>query len=82
MPIFEILPFYFAYDSIKMPLGVIFSNPQKMSAKKACLRVNLRANSREFSFRGVYPGDAKLHLGYVLKTSDHACVQHLYSSGL
>ena len=30
---------------------------------------------------GVFPGEGKLCLGYVLKTSGHACVQHWYLSG-
>ena len=30
---------------------------------------------------GVFLGEGKLRLGYVLKASGHACVQHVYSSG-
>ena len=43
-------------NSIKGHLGVIFQTPPKCPPpkKKACLGVNLRTKSREFSFRGCF----------------------------
>ena len=60
-------------DSLKGHLGVSFQIPPNMSSEKACLRVNLGA---KFSSTGVLPGEGKSRLGYVLKTSGYACVQH------
>ena len=36
--------------------------------------------ARNSRLGGIFPGERKSRLGYVLKTSGHACVQHLYSS--
>ena len=58
-------------------LGVIFQTRSKTSSKKVCLEVKLGA---KFWFRGCFPGEGKSRLGYVLKTSGHACVQHQYSN--
>ena len=60
-------------DSIKGRLGVIFQN---MSSNEACLGGKFAENCAKFSFRGVFPGEGKSRLGYVLKTSGQACVQH------
>ena len=68
-------------DSIEGRLGVIFQTGPNMSSKKACLGANFGENRAKFSFRGVSPGEGKSRLGYVLKTSGYACVQHKYSSG-
>ena len=59
-------------DSIKGCLGVIFQTPPNMFSEKACLGVNFGGKS----IRGCFPEEGKSGLGYVLKTSGHACVQH------
>ena len=53
MPIFEKNG---PLDSIKEHLGVIFQTPPKMSSQNSCLG-------------GVFPGEGKSRLGYVLKIS-------------
>ena len=59
-----------------------FSNSTKMSSKHSLFRGKFESKIARYSRLGVvFPGERKSHLGYVLKTSGHACVQHLYSSG-
>ena len=62
---------------IKGYLEVIFQPNQTCPPKKACFGVNLGAKSRKIRVKEVFfPGEGKSLLGYVLKTSGHACVQH------
>ena len=72
MPIFEKKG---PLDSTKEHLGVIFLTPPNMSSKKTYLGVNLGAKSCEISLGGVFPGEGRSGLGYLLKTSGHACIQ-------
>ena len=66
-------------DSIKERLGVIFLTPPNMFSIKSLFRSKFGGKIERNSRLGcVFPGDGKLHLhvGYVLKTSGLACVQH------
>ena len=66
-------------------LGVFrghFSNSTKNFPQKSWFRGKFESNiTRNSRLGGVFRGEGKSRLGYVLKTSGHACVQHLYLSG-
>ena len=70
-------------DPTKGRLGIIFQTPPNMFSKKSLFRGKFGSKIVRNSRLGFFfsPGEEKLCLGYVLKTSDHTCVQHLYSSG-
>ena len=78
VPIFEKRVLFGYY---KGHLGVIFQTPPNMSSKKAYLGVKFGGKITQNSCLGdVFSAEGKSPLGYVLKTSGHACVQHYYRS--
>ena len=69
-------------DSFTGRLGVNFQTLPKMFPQKSLFRCKFESKTTRNSCLGVFfPGEGKSRLGFVLKTSGHTCVQHLYSSG-